>query len=155
MHRQAVTAYIALGANLGMAADTLRWAVVQISVRPMINLLTQSSLYCSTPIDSSGPDYINAVMSVSTELNPYALLSLLQNIEQTAGRDRPYRNAPRTLDLDLVLYGSAYVESERLTVPHPRMRDRAFVLVPLHEIAPDLVSTADLERVANQRIVRI
>jgi 2-amino-4-hydroxy-6-hydroxymethyldihydropteridine diphosphokinase len=79
----------------------------------------------------------------------------LQQIEQEAGRERPYRNAPRTLDLDLLLYGTARMESERLTLPHPRMMQRAFVLVPLAEIAPGLVSAAQLAAVAQQRIERL
>lgn len=105
-------------------------------------------------MDSSGPDYLNAVAEVATTLTAPALLDALLAIEQAAGRERPYRNAPRTLDLDLLLYGEARIHSTRLTVPHPRMGERAFVLVPLAEIAPQLVSAAALRAVAGQRIER-
>jgi 2-amino-4-hydroxy-6-hydroxymethyldihydropteridine diphosphokinase len=118
-------------------------------------LLASSSLYRTAPIESSGDDYINAVVKVSSTLQAYSLLGALQNLEQMAGRQRPYHNAPRTLDLDVLLYGGAQIQSERLIVPHPRMRDRAFVLLPLQEIAPDLVSGDDLRRVADQRIEKI
>jgi len=83
------------------------------------------------------------------------LLAQLQGLEQAAGRERPYTNAPRTLDLDLLLYGCAHIDSPRLQVPHPRMNARAFVLVPLAEIAPDLVAPGQLAAVASQRLTRI
>jgi 2-amino-4-hydroxy-6-hydroxymethyldihydropteridine diphosphokinase len=116
---------------------------------------SSSSLYRTAPIESSGEDYINAVVMVSTALPAYSLLRELQKLEQLAGRERPYHNAPRSLDLDLLLYGSASIDSERLSVPHPRMRDRAFVLLPLQEIAPELVSSDELKRLASQRIEKI
>jgi 2-amino-4-hydroxy-6-hydroxymethyldihydropteridine diphosphokinase len=150
-----VDAYIGLGANLGDASAMLRWAREQIAAWQGVKLLACSGFYRSAPIDSSGPDYINAVMGVSTLLPSYGLLTMLQNLEQKAGRTRPYRNAPRTLDLDLLLYGSARIQSERLTVPHPRMQERAFVLLPLHEIAPQCVGPQALERVRDQSIERI
>jgi 2-amino-4-hydroxy-6-hydroxymethyldihydropteridine diphosphokinase len=152
MQKEPVTAYIALGANLGDAAATVRWAMEQVGTLEGVQVLSRSSLYRSTPIDSSGPDYINAVMAISTNSPGYILLSLLQKIEQTAGRERPYRNAPRTLDLDLLLYGDAQIQSTQLTVPHPRMWGRAFVLLPLHEIAPDRVNREQLARIDDQCI---
>jgi 2-amino-4-hydroxy-6-hydroxymethyldihydropteridine diphosphokinase len=158
MSFEPITAHIALGANLGAAADTLLWAVQQVGALPHVQLIAKSSLYRSAPIDSSGPDYINAVIAISIEnyhWPAYSLLRELQKIEQIAGRERPYRNAPRTLDLDILLYGDATIESDVLTIPHPRMWQRAFVLLPLHEIAPEIVSTVALQAVADQRIEKI
>ena len=114
-----------------------------------------SSLYRTAPIDSSGPDYVNAVVALQTLLTAPALLTALQGIENEAGRERPYRNAPRLLDLDLLLYGQATISSALLTVPHPRMYERAFVLIPLAEIAPEQVSAAQLQRVDKQAITRL
>jgi 2-amino-4-hydroxy-6-hydroxymethyldihydropteridine diphosphokinase len=153
--RENVIAYIALGANLGAAQRTVREAMACISKLPHTSLLGSSSLYRSAPIESSGADYINAVVKISTSLPAYSLLGALQDLEQFAGRERPYRNAPRTLDLDILMYGSAQIDSALLTVPHPRMRLRAFVLLPLQEIAPEQVSQAELQCVADQRIEKI
>ena len=152
MARPKVTAFIALGANLGDAAQALRDALNALSGVPGVRLVQASGLYRTAPIDSSGPDYVNAVAQVATTLTAPALLDALQAIENAAGRERPYRNAPRTLDLDLLLYGDARIESARLTVPHPRMWERAFVLMPLAEIAPELVPPAALQAVAGQGI---
>lgn len=150
--RDTVTAYVALGANLGDAATTLREALRTLSATPGISSTRASGLYRTAPIDSSGPDYINAVVELHTQLDALSLLSQLQSIEQAAGRERPYPNAPRTLDLDLLLYGSASIASPTLTVPHPRMDARAFVLVPLAELAPALVSERQLQAVQDQPI---
>jgi 2-amino-4-hydroxy-6-hydroxymethyldihydropteridine diphosphokinase len=150
-----VIAFIALGANLGDAQRSVRDAAQQIGALPHVEQLSFSSLYRTAPIDSSGPDYINAVLKVLTHYPAYSLLSLLQKIEQTAGRQRPYRNAPRTLDLDILLYGNAQIQSDLLTIPHPRMWDRAFVLLPLHEIAPEWVSAQQLVKVAGQGALRL
>jgi 2-amino-4-hydroxy-6-hydroxymethyldihydropteridine diphosphokinase len=150
--RAEVTAYVALGANLGDAGKALREALAALNAGAGVRLQNASSLYRTAPIDSSGPDYLNAVAEIATTLSAPALLDALQAIELAAGRERPYRNAPRTLDLDLLLYGDARIDSPRLTVPHPRMGERAFVLVPLAEIAPQRVSAAMLEAVAAQRI---
>ncbi len=152
--RDPVIAYIALGANLGDASHTLREAIASISALPETQLLAASSLYRSAPMESSGPDYINAVIKISTRESSYSLLSSLQKIEQSAGRERPYRNAPRTLDLDILLYGDAQIDSDVLTVPHPRMWERAFVLLPLREITPEIVSEQQLEALSNQKIER-
>ena len=152
--RAPVSAFIGLGANLGDAAGTLRNALQRIAGLPRTQLLAQSSLYRTAPIDSGGPDYVNAVAQVSTALAAPDLLAQLQLIESEAGRERPYRNAPRTLDLDLLLYGDAHIDSATLTVPHPRMTERAFVLVPLAEIAPRLVTAAHLTAVERQGIER-
>ena len=152
MDRSDVTAFVALGANLGDAAQALRGAFKALDEVPGVRVVRASSLYRTAPVESTGPDYFNAVAEVSTSLTAPALLDALQAIEQQAGRERPYRNAPRTLDLDLLLYGGARIDSPRLTVPHPRMWARAFVLVPLAEIAPPLVSAAQLRSVADQAI---
>lgn len=155
MSRSEVTAFVALGANLGDAAQALRDALNALGKAPGVRMVRASSLYRTAPVQSTGPDYVNAVAEVSTTLTAPALLDALQAIEQQAGRERPYRNAPRTLDLDLLLFGGARVDSPRLTVPHPRMGQRAFVLVPLAEIAPMLVDAAQLAAVAAQAIDKI
>ncbi|MBT9466968.1 2-amino-4-hydroxy-6-hydroxymethyldihydropteridine diphosphokinase [Hydrogenophaga sp.] len=155
MVRADVTAFVALGANLGEAAQALRDALVNLGEVPGIRLVRASSVYRTAPVESSGPDYLNAVAEISTTLTAPDLLDALQSIEQQAGRERPYRNAPRTLDLDLLLFGGARVDSPRLTVPHLRMEQRAFVLVPLAEIAPSLVSAAQLAAVVDQVIEKI
>ena len=137
--REPVTAYVALGANLGDAARAVREAFDALSRLPDTLLVSQSSLYRAAPVDSSGPDYINAVAEISTRLAAPELLSQLQRIEAGAGRERPYRNAPRTLDLDLLLFGDDLIQSPALQVPHPRMHERRFALEPLAEVAPGLV----------------
>ena len=153
MPRAEVTAFIALGANLGEPAQALHAALAALGATPGVRVVKASGLYRTAPIDSSGPEYLNAVAEIATTLIAPALLDALQAIEQGAGRERPYRNAPRTLDLDLLLYGAGRIESPRLSVPHPRMWSRAFVLVPLAEIAPALVSQAQLHAVAGQGVV--
>ena len=150
-----VTAYIALGANLGDAAATVQQALRGLATLPQTRLLRASSLYRTAPIDSSGPDYINAVVQIQTTRTAPHLLCALQAIEQLAGRVRSRRNAPRTLDLDILLFGAARIESPSLQIPHPRMWERAFVLYPLAEIAPEQVSTALLRSVAAQGIKRL
>jgi 2-amino-4-hydroxy-6-hydroxymethyldihydropteridine diphosphokinase len=155
-----VTAYIALGANLGDAVEAVQIAVAAINTFPGCAVKKTSSLYQTQPLEtlpgfSPGGDYINAVIEIETSLVAPALLQYLQHIEETSGRQRPYTNAPRTLDLDLLLYGDGRIESTHLTVPHPRMWRRAFVLVPLAEIAPHLVSTAQLDAVKVQKIRKL
>lgn len=150
--RQPVTAYVALGANLGDAAQSLRDALAALNRLPGSRLLKASSLYRTAPIDSTGPDYINAVAEVVTTLTAPDFLRALQDVEAAAGRERPYINAPRTLDLDLLLFGEARIASPHLTVPHPRMYQRAFVLEPLNEVAPQRVSTEEMQAVSNQTV---
>jgi 2-amino-4-hydroxy-6-hydroxymethyldihydropteridine diphosphokinase len=150
--RAPVTAYVGLGANLGEPLAALQRALEGLAALPGTQLVRSSSIYRSAPVDAGGPDYLNAVAQIETALAAPDLLTGLQRLEQDAGRERPHRNAPRTLDLDLLLYGSARIASVALTVPHPRMRERAFVLLPLAELAPDLVRAADLAAVAHQRI---
>ena len=149
------TAYIALGANLGEARDAVFQAIRALSQLPGTTVLKHSSLYRSAPVDATGPDFINAVAEVATTLSPQTLLEALQALEQDAGRQRPYRNAPRTLDLDILLYDDVALDTPTLVIPHPRMATRAFVLLPLAEIAPERVMPAQLQAVAQQAIARL
>ncbi|MFT3776957.1 MAG: 2-amino-4-hydroxy-6-hydroxymethyldihydropteridine diphosphokinase [Ottowia sp.] len=153
--REPVTAYVALGANLGDARATVRQALRDLAWLPDTRLLAQSSLWRSAPVDAAGPDFVNAVAALSTRLTAPALLAALRQLEDAAGRRRPYPHAPRTLDLDLLRYGDGRIDSPRLTLPHPRMAARAFVLRPLAEIAPHLVSADALLAVAEQAIRRL
>lgn len=150
-----VVAYVALGANLGRAAQAVTAAADALNHLPHTQLVRRSALYRSAPVDAGGPDFINAVAQIETALPAPDLLAHLQALEQAAGRERPYRNAPRTLDLDLLLYGAARIDSPALTVPHPRMQERAFVLVPLAEIAPQWLPAARARPIAGQRIERM
>lgn len=150
----ALQAFIGLGANLGDRGQALAQAVQAVALLPGTQLTGLSSLYASAPVDASGPDFLNAVIAVQTRLAPLDLLHALQAIELAAGRERPYRNAPRTLDLDVLRYGDLQLNTPELTLPHPRLWERAFVLLPLAELAPDLVTTAQLASVALQRIAR-
>lgn len=149
--RPPATAYIALGANLGDAAATLRAAFAALDELPHTRVLQRSRLWRSTPVDAAGPDFINAAAALHTQLTAPALLEALLAVEQRFGRQRPYRHAPRTLDLDLLLYGGARIASPQLAVPHPRMWQRAFVLRPLAEVAPQLVTADMLATVAAQQ----
>jgi len=133
-----VLAYIGLGANLGAARQTLEGALNALRTTPGITRLRASSLYRSAPVDAAGPDYLNAVAQVHTTLAARALLQRLHAIEVAHGRLRPYRNAPRTLDLDLLCYGDQTIALADLHVPHPRMHERAFVLLPMMELAADV-----------------
>ena len=151
----AVLAHVALGANLGDARATVSDAIAALNRLPQTRLLRASGLYRSAPWEASGPAFINAVAAVETGLDAHELLRALQALELQAGRERPYRNAPRTLDLDLLLYGDAVIDTPDLSVPHPRLRERAFVLLPLAEIAPALVTASELQAVAGQAIERL
>ena len=146
---------MAFGANLGEAQATVLQAIQDVGALASTQLVKASSLYASAPHEATGPEFVNAVVMYDTELPPLALLDALQNLEKTAGRERPYLNAPRTLDLDIIFYGDIALDSPRLTLPHPRWQKRAFVLVPLAEISPDKVSPALLSSVANQSVRRI
>lgn len=154
-------AFIGIGANLGNAHDNVANALARLDAQPGCRLAASSSLWRTAPVDSSGDDYINAVARVDTSLDAATLLAALQAIELAHGRERPYRNAPRTLDLDLLLYGDDTIQTLDLTVPHPRMHERAFVLAPLLEIAPDALipgrgRAADfLAAAASQAIARL
>ncbi|MGZ5847711.1 MAG: 2-amino-4-hydroxy-6-hydroxymethyldihydropteridine diphosphokinase, partial [Ramlibacter sp.] len=150
--RDAVTAYVGVGANLGDPRSAVAAALDALAGLPDTQLVARSSLYRTAPVDAGGPDYVNAVAALRTGLTAPQLLDALQALEQRAGRQRPWRHAPRTLDLDLLLYGSGRIDSPALSVPHPRMHERAFVLVPLQEIAPALVPPDALAAVTSQVI---
>lgn len=154
-------AWVGLGANLGDAAASLQAAVAALAALPDTTLVAQSPLYTSAPVDAAGPDYVNAVAALDTRLAPLALLQALQAIEKAHGRQRPYHHAPRTLDLDLLLHGQTVLDTPVLTLPHPRLHERAFVLRPLLDLAPDLRHPLHgplldlLPAVASQRIRRL
>lgn len=155
-------AFVALGANIGDPAATVRGAFEALGGLEKTRLLRASSLYRTAPVGLLGqPDFINAVAELDTQLDPHALLAALLAIETGSGRVRAERNGPRTLDLDLLLYGEQVMHTPALILPHPRLHLRAFVLVPLAEIAPDLdipgrgSVRAWLPAVANQGISRL
>lgn len=150
-----VSVFIGLGANLGDRKSTLRAALAAIGQLHGTRLLRISPLYGSAPVDAGGPDYLNAVAELATTQAPQALLQALQAIERSAGRERPYRNAPRTLDLDILWFGDRVIDTPALTVPHPRMAERAFVLRPLADLVPERVEAAALQAVASQDIHRL
>ena len=150
-----VQAFIAIGANLGDAEASVKAAMADIGALQRTVVTARSSLYRSEPVDAEGPDFINAVVAVRTGLDAEQLLVALQRLETLAGRERPFPNAPRTLDLDLLMHGNSVIDTPTLTLPHPRMRERAFVLKPLAEIAPDKVPRAALARVTGQVVKRI
>lgn len=131
-------AFVGLGANLGDPRATVTEALQQLATLPGSTLVGASSLYRTEPIDATGPSFVNAVAELRTTLSAHELLHRLQAIERAHGRERPYRNAPRTLDLDLLLFDSCEIDDPELTLPHPRLHQRAFVLVPLAELAPGL-----------------
>lgn len=156
-----VRAFVGLGGNLGDVSSTLDSAVRALRRMPRTELRRCSSWYRSAPLDATGPDFVNAVAQLETTLAPHDLLAQLRAIEQQHGRERSYRNAPRTLDLDLLLYADACIETPTLSVPHPRLHERAFVLLPLAELWPEGVVpgrgtvAALLLGVANQPVARL
>lgn len=160
-----VSCYVALGANLGDTAATLDAACAALRELPGVVWIGESPRYRTAPIESSGPDYLNSVVALAITDDhpraPWRLLSALQAIEQRHGRERPYHHAPRTLDLDLLLWGDRVIDDPVLSVPHPRLHRRAFVLRPLLDLAPDLVlpglgpARAHLGAVGDQAIERL
>ncbi len=154
-------AYLGLGANLGDARQTLKDAVVCLAQQHTINVLARSSMYRTAPIDAGGDDYYNCVVKLETTLPVRHLLALCHRIEHQFGRERPFRNAPRTLDLDILLYGDRSIDEPDLIVPHPRLTERAFALVPLLELDAELIipqhgrARAFLDAVAGQRIEKM
>jgi 2-amino-4-hydroxy-6-hydroxymethyldihydropteridine diphosphokinase len=155
MARELVNVYAGLGANLGHARQSIDSAILALGKLPETLLVGRSSFYQSAPLQADGPDYTNAVVHLRTRLNAIDLLRAFQSVEDLAGRERPYRNAPRTLDIDLLLYGNGNIQSPELQVPHPRMHERAFVLLPLSELAPELVTTDELRGVQDQVVNRL
>ncbi len=148
-------ACVALGANLGDAVATVQQALRDLASLPNTQWVKASSLYRSAPYEAQGPDFINAVALVHTQLSPLELLHALQDLELQSGRERPYKNAPRTLDLDLIFHGDTELATSELTLPHPRWHERAFVLQPLAEVWPERVSAAQLAAVQDQMIQQI
>ncbi|AKC71918.1 2-amino-4-hydroxy-6-hydroxymethyldihydropteridine diphosphokinase [Pandoraea oxalativorans] len=154
-------AYIGLGANLGDARQAIKDAIVCLAQQIGVTIIGKSDLYRTAPIESSGDDYLNCAVAVETSLSARQLLTLCLKIELHFGRERPYKNAPRTLDLDLLVYGDERIAEPDLIVPHPRLALRAFVLHPLADIAPELDIpgvgrvSALLPHVADQRIERV
>jgi 2-amino-4-hydroxy-6-hydroxymethyldihydropteridine diphosphokinase len=134
-----VTAYVGIGANLGDRRRAIEGAIESLAAREGIDVLRSSSLYRTASIGAEGPDYLNAVVELRVALDPLYLLQVLQSIEAAHGRERSYPNAPRTLDLDLLLYGAQQLSLPTLQIPHPRLHERAFVLRPLAELSPGLV----------------
>ena len=131
-------AWVGIGANLGDAVATVRSAIDALGRLPDCRPGPVSALYRSAPVDADGPDYINAVAGLETRLGALALLAALQRIEADFGRERPYHHAPRSLDLDLLLLGAEQLDTPGLTLPHPRLHRRAFVLRPLLSLSPGL-----------------
>jgi 2-amino-4-hydroxy-6-hydroxymethyldihydropteridine diphosphokinase len=134
---------------------------VCLAQRCELQILAKSCFYQSAPFEATGGDYINAVIEIETQLNPYGLLHVCQAVEQEFGRERPYANAPRTIDLDILSFEGVSQTDTELTIPHPRIIERSFVLLPLLEIAPDFFLPnlgelkAYLPKVADQRIEKL
>ena len=131
-------AFIGIGANLGDARQAVKDAIVCLAQQVGITVVAKSSFYRTAPVDATGADYFNAVVKIETPFTAAQLLRICHHIEDQFGRERPFRNAPRTLDLDLLLFGAESINTEALTVPHPRITERAFVLVPLVELDPEI-----------------
>ena len=163
----AVAAFVGIGGNLGQARTTVLAAMDALAQLPQTQLIARSPLYGSAPLgeNADGPNYVNAVAQLRTPLSADALLRELHRIEGALGRARSYKNAPRTLDLDILLYGDTVCHTDTLTLPHPRMHERAFVLYPLFDLKPDIswhnalgqrVSVCDLKaQIADQDISRL
>ena len=163
----AVAAFVGIGGNLGQARTTVLAAMDALAQLPQTQLIASSPLYGSAPLgeNAEGPNYVNAVAQLHTTLSADALLRELHRIEGAFGRARSYKNAPRTLDLDILLYGDTVCHTDTLTLPHPRMHERAFVLYPLFDLKPDIswhnalgqrVSVRDLKaQIADQDISRL
>ena len=160
-----IRTFIGLGANLGADLNAMRSTLLDaldlLAAAPGTKFVTCSAFFQTAPVDAGGPDYLNAVAAFDTTLDAPSLLAVCLAIEQLHGRERPFRHAPRTLDLDLLLVGDTIVDTPTLTLPHPRMHERAFVLAPLLDIAPDAVipgkGRADkwLKTVGGQRFSKI
>jgi len=154
-------AFIGFGGNIGDTRQLITDAIVCLAQRCEVQILNKSCFYQSAPVEAVGGDYINAVIEIETQLSPYGLLHICQAIEQEFGRERPYANAPRTLDLDILSFEGVSQTDTELTLPHPRINERSFVLLPLLEIAPDFFLPnwgelkAYLPKVAHQRIEKL
>jgi 2-amino-4-hydroxy-6-hydroxymethyldihydropteridine diphosphokinase len=150
------TAYVGVGSNLNDPRAQVLQAFTELDGLPHTRVVKKSALYRSVPMGHAAqPDYVNAVAQLETGLPAERLLAELQELETRHGRQRSFANAPRTLDLDVLLYGDAQMRSPSLTIPHPRMHERAFVLKPLLEIAPQLPFQAQLDACASQKVERM
>ena len=154
-------AFIGFGGNIGDTRQLITDAIVCLALRCEWQVIAKSCFYQSAPVEAAGGDYINAVIEIETQLSPYGLLHICQAIEKEFGRERPYLNAPRTLDLDILFFEGISQNDSELTLPHPRIIERSFVLLPLLEIAPDifLPNLGELKtylpKVAHQRIEKL
>ncbi len=154
-------AFIGFGGNIGDTRQLITDAIVCLAQRSQLHILAKSCFYQSAPVEATGGDYINAVIEIETELSPYGLLHVCQAIEQEFGRERPYANAPRTLDLDILSFEGITQNETELMLPHPKIIERSFVLLPLLEIAPNFFLPnlgelkAYLPKVAHQRIEKL
>jgi 2-amino-4-hydroxy-6-hydroxymethyldihydropteridine diphosphokinase len=155
-------AFVGIGSNLGEPARQVERALVELDALPHSRVVKRSSLYRSAPLGyTAQPEFVNAVAQLETGMPAERLLGELQAIESRHGRERPFANAPRTLDLDVLLYGNLLIKTEQLEIPHPRMHERAFVLKPLLEISPQATipgigaATDALEKVRGQAVERI
>ncbi len=154
-------AFIGFGGNIGDTRQLITDAIVCLALRCELQVIAKSCFYQSAPVEATGGDYINAVIEIETQLSPYGLLHICQAIEQEFGRERPYLNAPRTLDLDILFFEGISQNDSELTLPHPRIIERSFVLLPLLEIAPDIFLPhlgelkTYLPKVAHQRIEKL
>ena len=154
-------AFIGFGGNIGDTRQLITDAIICLAQRSELHILAKSCFYQSAPLEAAGGDYINAVVEIDTQLSPYGLLHVCQTIEQEFGRERPYTNAPRTLDLDILSFEGVTQNETELILPHPRIVERSFVLLPLLEIAPNFFLPnfgelkAYLPQVAHQRIEKL
>ena len=154
-------AFIGFGGNIGDTRQLITDAIVCLALRSELQILAKSCFYQSAPVEATGGDYVNAVIEIETQLSPYSLLYVCQAIEQEFGRERPYSNAPRTLDLDILFFEGVIQNETELILPHPRIIERSFVLLPLLEIAPDffLPDLGELKtylpKVAHQKIEKL
>ncbi|MFP7347615.1 2-amino-4-hydroxy-6-hydroxymethyldihydropteridine diphosphokinase [Bacillus sp. Nf3] len=149
------TAYIALGSNIGKKETYLKEAVKKLHEHPEVQVELISSIYETTPVGyENQDDFLNMAVKIVTSLRPEELLSLTQKIEQELGRTREVRWGPRTADLDILLYNRENIETEQLVVPHPRMYERLFVLVPMSEICPE-IGEVQINAVTDQEGVSI
>lgn len=152
---------LGLGGNIGDAKQTLKDAIICLAQNPHIEVISRSCYYKSEPINATGDDFVNNVIAITTNLDPLTLLKVCQSVEDTFGRERPFPNAPRTIDIDILTYDDLEQNHPQLTLPHPRMVERLFVLLPLLEIEPELSlprvgSLKDLiKNLTSQRIEKI
>jgi len=149
-----IRVYLGLGANLGDSLANLQKAVAGLGKEPRVEVQAVSSVYSTAPVGGpEQPDYLNAVVAIDTDLNPEEVLALAHALEANAQRERTVHWGPRTLDIDVLLYGAETIVKPDLIIPHPRMWERGFVVIPLAEIAPELVSSSVLAAATDAAVV--